>query len=501
MFDTFTPLQWLACFCTTALVGTWVKGRIVTRDYPLPPGPPGHWFWGNAMPRSQIAYQFARWVDEYGPVVSLRPRNKVIIIIGRYEAACDLMEKEGGALADRPRLIAAGEIFSRNMRLLLTRYGEQFKRLRKAAHTHLQPKAVVAYEPLQMHNAKNVILDILDNPALHMMHARRYSASAMMKITYGKSTPTDMTDPEMARVLKCMHQFQAAMRPGRYLVDTFPFLKYVPGYGGDLERWRKDELALFGGLMNRVKTNMDNDKAEACFMRYLIEHVDDHQLSSEEMTYLGGTFFGAGFDTTTVAIIVQIMAAACHPEEQAKVQEELDMVVGHDRAPTFSDQDMLPQLHAFTLEALRWRPVTPIGFAHRATKDIIWKGYCIPEGATVFGNHWAITRDPSVFPDPEKFDPGRWINSEGKVRTDIHSFTFGFGRRVCPGQHLANRSIFINTSLLFWSFRISQNPLAPIDTMSFDNGVVTHPQQFDAIFEPRMNKAVLKQMMENYAKD
>ena len=88
---------------------------------------------------------------------------------------------------------------------------------------------------------------------------------------------------------------------------------------------------------------------------------------------------------------------------------------------------MLPQLHAFVLEALRWRPVAPLGmslfpdrssnvgcslcacmpgFPHRATKDIIWvnpldllsamvltllqRGLCIPAGATVFGCHWYV---------------------------------------------------------------------------------------------------------------
>jgi cytochrome P450 len=74
------------------------------------------------------------------------------------------------------------------------------------------------------------------------------------------------------------------------------------------------------------------------------------------------------------------MAAACFPDAQVRVQEELDMVVGMDRrklvhpplspvsfhppltsVPSWSDWDALPQLHAFISEALRWRPVTPLG--------------------------------------------------------------------------------------------------------------------------------------------
>jgi len=45
------------------------------------------------------------------------------------------------------------------------------------------------------------------------------------------------------------------------------------------------------------------------------------------------------------------------------------------------------------------------------------------------GNIWAVGRDPEVFPDPEKFNPQRWINEEGKVREELKAYTFGFGRR------------------------------------------------------------------------
>ena len=82
--------------------------------------------------------------------------------------------------------------------------------------------------------------------------------------------------------------------------------------------------------------------------------------------------FGAGSDTTASAISVALMAAACYPEAQRKVQEELDQVIGKDRAPTFADQDSLPQTMAFVLESFRWRPVTSGGFPHKATKDIVW---------------------------------------------------------------------------------------------------------------------------------
>ena len=83
------------------------------------------------------------------------------------------MEKEGSALADRPRSIAAGEILSREMRFLLLRSGEKFRQFRKVVHTHLQPKAARAYQDMQLENAMNVIMDILNDPKNHRLHVQR----------------------------------------------------------------------------------------------------------------------------------------------------------------------------------------------------------------------------------------------------------------------------------------------------------------------------------------
>ena len=90
--------------------------------------------------------------------------------------------------------------------------------------------------------------------------------------------------------------------------------------------------------------------------------------------------------------------------------------------------------------------LTPhLGFAHRAATDIVWENYLIPKGATVIGNHWyaqrstactefdiffrAIANDPEVYPNPDKFEPQRWLAKDGKVRDDLNFCTFGFGRR------------------------------------------------------------------------
>ncbi|KAI6137179.1 cytochrome P450 [Pisolithus sp. B1] len=436
-----------------AILGKAVRSQFkARRRLPLPPGPPGHWLFGNALPRENQSQQFAEW-DQ---------RESV-----------DIMEKEGGLLADRPRAVAGG-----------------------AAHTHLQAKAAETYGPIQMQAARDVILDILDDPKNHQAHANRYAASVILRITYGKSTPTGTNAPEIVLIHKMLKRFQTLMRPGALLVEKYSILKYVPGYASYLHEWRREERQLFHDQLNRVAQELKTGNPGPSFAKYLLENQETHKLSDEEMAYLTGSLYGAGSDTASyyfTAVALMVLDA---------VQEELDNVIGRDRAPTFDDYNALPQIQAFMLECLRWRPVTTLGFAHRAQTDIIYKNICIPEGAIVFGNHWAISRDANVYPNPDKFDPQRWLGSDGRIREDLRFPSFGFGRRICPGQHIANRSIFINAALLLWSFRITQDPKAPINDKGFVDGVIAHPKPFAACFTPRIgDEKHLRQVMATYTKD
>ncbi|KAG0700990.1 cytochrome P450 [Suillus ampliporus] len=414
------------------------------------------------------------------------------------------MENQGKSVADRPRLVAAAEIFRGGLSIVFESFGERVRRMRRALHTHLQPKAAEAYQPLQMSHAKNTVLDILDDPSNFHNHVMSYSATTIMKVTYGKTTPTSATDHEVIEANQIIRMNgEVLRRPGAYLVDSIPWLKYVPWYGRDLRRWFERGEKLNVGQLNRVKEQMQsNVNIGPSFAKHMLESSDLYGLTEAEMAALAGAFFGAGSSTTAVAVCTVLMAAACFPEEQA-------IVPGRARcAPTFADQESLPGMHAFIFEALRWRPIASnvynihiAGVPHRTSKDVIWasnENYCIPAGTTVFGNHWAISRDPEVYPDPHAFKPQRWIDDQGRLKDDLlRFFVYGFGRRVCPGLHVANKSVFINSLLILWAFRLALDPTKPLDDMGYMNGEISkRPCSIE--FETRVPETELRHMMHNY---
>ncbi|KAG0708129.1 cytochrome P450 [Suillus ampliporus] len=469
--------------------------------FPLPPSPPTWRLRGHFIPPRNSFLTIGEWIEQHGPLITIRSRLENIVIIGRYKAAVDIMENQGKSLADRPRLIAAGEIFRGGLSIVFEPFGEKVRRMRRAVHTHLQPKAAETYQPLQMSHAKKTILDILDDPHNFQNHVTTYAATTIMKVAYGKTTPTSATDPEVIEGNYLIRIAGQVIRPGAYLVDSIPWLKYLPWYGLDLKRGFEMSKKLDMSQLNRVKEQMQsNVDIGPSFAKYMLESGDLYGLTETEIAAIAGSFFVAGFTTTAMAVCTVLMAAACFPGEQAIVQAELDAVIGRHRAPTFADQESLPRLHAFISEALRWRAVSTNGVAHRTTKDVIWasiENYCIPAGTTVFGNHWAISRDPEVYPEPDAFKPQRWIDDEGRLRDDLRNFVYGFGRRVCPGQHVANGSIFINSILILWAFRLALDPTKPLDDMGYMNGeILKRPCAIE--FETRIPDTELRRMMQNY---
>jgi len=120
-----------------------------------------------------------------------------------------------------------------------------------------------------------------------------------------------------------------------------------------------------------------------------------------------------------------------NPKVMRKAQEELDRVVDKGRLPDFSDRENLPYTDALVKELLRWNPPLPIAIPSRAIQDDVYRGYLIPAGATVVQNVWGICRDPRIYPDPETFNPDRFLK-DGKINPLVlnpEDRVFGAGRR------------------------------------------------------------------------
>ncbi|CAE6536049.1 unnamed protein product, partial [Rhizoctonia solani] len=189
----------------------------------------------------------------------------------------------------------------------------------------------------------------------------------------------------------------------------------------------------------------------------LIEQKDRKNINDEDIylvKWTSSAMFGAGSTTVTTALINPFIFAMCiHLEIASKVQAEIDTQVGRDRIPTLDDQGVLTYTDAVLKEVIRFYPVFPLGLEHRASGDIEVRGYRVKKGTIIEGNIWALMHDPVLYPDPNTFNPDRFLKSTPD--TDPRRFLFGFGRRICSGQHVANNSTLTMCAAFMGVFDIS----------------------------------------------
>ena len=108
-----------------------------------------------------------------------------------------------------------------------------------------------------------------------------------------------------------------------------------------------------------------------------------------------------------------------------------------------------------------------------------YNGYRIPKGSLIIGNSWqvlfvilqpeghdscihrAVLHDPKHFPDPMVFKPERFLTEDGQLNPamqDAEQAVFGFGRRICPGRHMASDTIWLTVASILSTFTLT-NPL------------------------------------------
>ncbi|XP_013876660.1 cytochrome P450 2K1, partial [Austrofundulus limnaeus] len=121
----------------------------------------------------------------------------------------------------------------------------------------------------------------------------------------------------------------------------------------------------------------------------------------------------------------------------AKVQAEIDKVIGQSRQPTIADRPNLPYTDAVIHESQRVGNIVPLGFPKMASKDATLGGYFIPKGTAITTNLASVLFDKNEWETPDVFNPGHFLDSEGKFLKKDAFLPFSAGKRVCLGENLA----------------------------------------------------------------
>lgn len=135
--------------------------------------------------------------------------------------------------------------------------------------------------------------------------------------------------------------------------------------------------------------------------------------NDQQFYHLLADVFGASLDTTLTTLRWFFLFMAAFPQEQVKVQEELDAILD-GRMPNFEDLHSLPFTEAALAEVQRIRSVVPVGIPHGTLTDTEIMGFHVPKGTMVVPLQWAVHMDPKYWTNPELYNPSRFLDAEGK---------------------------------------------------------------------------------------
>ncbi|KAM8713349.1 hypothetical protein ACLKA7_013632 [Drosophila subpalustris] len=193
--------------------------------------------------------------------------------------------------------------------------------------------------------------------------------------------------------------------------------------------------------------------------------VDGQPLSNEDIREEVDTFMFEGHDTTTSAISYTLYLLARHPEIQARAFQEVREVIGDDKSKPITMRDLgeLKYLECVIKESLRLYPPVPM-IGRQLTEDVVLDGKHFPAQTNIIMITYLAQRDPDFFPEPERFNPDRFSQTNvGNI--DVFAYTpFSAGPRNCIGQKFAMLEMKSTVSKMLRHFELLPlgEPVKPV---------------------------------------
>ncbi|OJD37386.1 cytochrome p450 [Diplodia corticola] len=418
---------------------------------------------------------YTTWAATYGPIITAMRGPIPIVVVSTAAAAHDVFNKRGQATAGRPGGMKV-DLYARGNYAPAMMGGPRWRAARRMWHAILNVGAARSYLPYQALEAAKLLADVCGDGGgdggegaaeQWRVHVERFSNSVGMTMLNGRRVPRK-EDPGIREVMDDLLNISTLQLRTEWM-EGAQWLWKLPGGSWWLparraaERlWAVHERMLTRHWNNTKGWTEKGEKQLPSFIQAIQEKLRAgwEGLSEKEGMEVANELLVAATDTTASSLNNFMAAMALFPEVQRKAQEEIDRAVGPDRLPTEEDINNLPYTRQCIQELLRWITAVPLSLPHATVSPIQIGEYHIPAGTTILLNSYAIHRDPVAYPDPKAFKPERW---EGKletvvsdeqvgVRTDL--FAFGAGRRVCPGQHVAERNLYFVISHWLWAFDV-----------------------------------------------
>uniref|UniRef100_UPI0037E9C1D1 cytochrome P450 2J6-like n=1 Tax=Semicossyphus pulcher TaxID=241346 RepID=UPI0037E9C1D1 len=467
---------------------------ILTADYiknrksaSFPPGPRGFPFVGNifTVDHNRTHESMTQLAREYGDVYSLRMCKVWIVVINGFKVYKEALVNQPYSM-ERPILPLSNEL--NNGHGLLLSNGNIWKQQRRFALSTLRNFGLgkKSLEPVILDEFTHCLKDFQSyqgkpfNPRLVVNNA---VSNIICSMVFGHRF--EYSDEKFRKLIGCFEttlQIQVSMWSWFY--NSFPLLaRHLPGP-------HKTVWHIFNSVKDFIKEEIKEHKQNwdpSDQRDYIDSYLNEIQMSKgqphntfdeEDLVMCVMDLFVAGTETSSTTLRWAFLYMAKYPEIQAKVQAEIDSVIGQSRQLSTGDRANLPYTDAVIHEVQRISNVVPLSLPYAITKDIQLGGYTVPKGVAVIPNLTSVLYDKNEWETPLTFNPKHFLNEEGKFVKPAAFLPFSVGKRLCPGEGLARMELFLFFTSFMQHFTFSM-PAGVKPVMDSNFGITLTPCQYE----------------------
>ncbi|CAL4206598.1 unnamed protein product, partial [Meganyctiphanes norvegica] len=469
----------------TALLASRYYLRLMKRH--LPPGPWGYPLMGYLpMLDAKMHVTLTNLARQFGSIYRLRFGPKMCVVLSDPKVIKEAFRRE--EFAYRP----VSPLYQ-----LLQGYGIVVA-IKKESQTgpcigskYVCTEVEVLLQALASSKSQPMELDDHLSVATHNV-----ISMMLMSVRYGHDHPTLIKFKEL-------HDSGFRLWCSSNTVNYFHVLRHLPGYNSVLGKLKcnlSETHNMMRNIIGERRKVFDANVTRDVLDGYLLK---EHQIKEDLISRFGNAdsfnkaeyehqiiqvlsdMFSAGEETVNNTLKWSLIFLLHHPKVVSKIQEELDAVVGRQRLPNMDDMSDLPYVEATICEVLRRSSLVPLGTVHATSRNTKLNGFDIPEGTEVIPLLYACHMDPTLWKEPEQFEPSRFLDENGAVSKPDYFFPFGVGRRICLGQVMAKAELFLIFTSILHVFNIGNPADTELPSLEGNLGATLTPSNFKICFIPR----------------
>jgi cytochrome P450 len=344
---------------------------------------------------------------------------------------------------------------------LLTSEGETWRRHRRIMAPAFDPRSVAGYAPIMTEVTQALLAkwDALAAPR------EADVAAAMMHVTLhiiSRAMFSSDSDEIVDVVENGVNQYQTSVRPR--LLDLLHFPEWLTHLLSPLQT--EGIFDEFDRKVDRLLTERGRapDAEPKDLLARLIAARDDETgggMTAKEVRDQVVTIFMAGHETTSQALSWTWYLLSQHPAAEAKLYDELTAVLG-GRTPRYEDLANLRYTRMVIEESMRlYPPAHTMSRQPIAADEVL--GQRIPAGAEVLIVPWLLHRKPSLWENPDRFDPERFAPERASARPRFAYIPFGAGPRICIGAAFAMAEAMLILATIAQRYRLQLKPGFPVE--------------------------------------